>query len=133
VGAVFFIALVCLDIPRSPVIKDRVDVMELNWRYSPENGELNFVQLIFWEWKNQFEGGHYVVVDWRMVNREKPPIFRKEKGKYVLIFRDRGYWRSVESKSVRHTWTYYDPEVDNRKVFAREFRRGLFERGQEDE
>ena len=130
-GAVFFIALVCLDIPRSPVLEDRVDVMELNWCYNSETGRLNFVQLIFWEWKNQFEGGHYVVVDWRMADREKPPIFRKEGGMYVLIFKDRDCWRSVKSKSVRYTWTYYDPEVDNRKEFAREFRRGLVERGAE--
>ena len=71
------------------------------------------------------------MVDWRMADREKPPVFRKERGKYVLIFRDRDCCRSVESRSVRYTWTYYDPEVNNRKVFAIDFRRGLVEKGAE--
>ena len=123
---IFLAFALSLTIDHDLLIYDSVDVIEINHCYGSD-GEKRFTQTIFWEWKNFYPEGNYIVVDWRIVKDQPQPHPRKDysKGGYTLIWNDQGTWRRVRSVSMRETWTQYDPELDNRQIFPTARRRGL--------
>lgn len=123
---IFLALALVLTIDHDSLIYDNVDVVEINHCYGGD-GEKRFTQTIFWEWRNLYPEGDYIVVDWRIVKDQPQPHPRKDysKGGYTLIWNDQGTWRRVRSVSMRETWTQYDPELDNRQIFPTAKRRGL--------
>jgi len=109
--------------------RDRVAVMELNYRYAPETGKQQFVQMIFWERKPFSKKGRHVL-DWRMWGQTFPvPRYSHREKVWQVYWRDKtdGYWRFVEAKSFMVTHTAYDPELEDQKLWPIRHRRGLSE------
>jgi len=100
-------------------VEEYVDLVTLNYVYN-EEGELNFAQLIFWDW----DGSRYQVVDWRMYKREEQyPI--REKSIWVLRWYDEGILRKVISNHFTTTWTQYDAEIMEQETLPSIKRRKL--------
>ena len=108
-------------LPATGVACERVDVVEVN-HYYDECGRLVFSQLVFFE----FRHGKECVCDWRLL---KHPNHRPERdprtGDWVTIFGDGETLREVRSSSFRESWTQYDVESYDRRVWPRERRAGL--------
>lgn len=128
--AMLTVALCALSIvPVSIAIRERADVIEVN-RYHDADGNLVFTQVIFWEWS----GEDFRVFAWRMVKSPRQlPVVEHRQGYtanpgYKMTWIDNGHLRSVRSPSVRYTWTQYDPELRDRKIFSPDERRGLCKR-----
>jgi hypothetical protein len=114
------------------VVTDKVDLIELNHFYD-DNGALVFDQVIFWDWHPFVpgrEGGEFVVRAWRLSKLERPMATVRDwrRGGYTLIFLDGGVIRKIRAPSFRETWTQYDPEMQNRKMWPEDKRRGLQKR-----
>lgn len=107
---------------------DRVDVTEINHYYN-EHGRLIFDQIIYYDW-NPVKG-RYDVVDWRHAKTEgQIPIRNYKTGEYEAVWHDCKPWdllRCVKARSIRETWTNYDPEQLERDLLPAENRRGLRE------
>lgn len=119
--------------PYTPVIEDRVDLIEVNHLYT-ENGVLSFDQLIFYEWSDHF--CRYNVVDWRMLKRQSQNPVRDGRGwrvtwienvpgDYKSSYEAKPLFRSVKAKSIRETWTQIDPEITERDILSKDLRREL--------
>lgn len=88
---------------------DEVDLIEINHCYD-EKGHLVFEQLIFYDWSPS--KSRYDVRDWRLIKDDvQMPRKDHRSGVYVAIWRDGRVLRKVLAKTVRETWTQYDPEV----------------------
>ncbi len=109
--------------PPTGEVCDRVDLIEVNHFYDAK-GQLVLDQLIFYDWCP--EKSHYDVRTWRLL---KSPIQipRREHrtGQFVAIWRDGKVLRKVLARSVRESWTQYDPEMVERAFLARDKRRDL--------
>lgn len=117
-----FAAVTCL-VPAAPTVRDEVDVIELN-HVCDDEGRVVLHQLIFWEWRGRAAGNH--VVAWRLWRVGGPrPVRDWRCGGYVLVFPDGEVLRYVQASVYRETWTQYDPEIDDRRLFAQDQRRGL--------
>jgi hypothetical protein len=105
---------------------DRVDLIEINHFYD-EQGRLVLDQLIFYDWSPS--DGRYHVRAWRRVSSPAQiPLRDWRSGDYVAIWHDskeRDVLREVRARSVRETWTQYDPELVEREFLAQEKRRDL--------
>ena len=121
---IFLAFALSLTIDHDLLIYDSVDVIEINHCYGSD-GEKRFTQTIFWEWKNFYPEGNYIVGDWRIIKKQPHPRHDYSRGGYNLIWNDQGTWRRVQSVSIRETWTQYDPELDNRQILPLVIRRGL--------
>ena len=111
-----------------------VAVIELNHVHH-NNWEPSFDQLIFWEWGRCYDWqadetnwSHHVMC-WRIVKPGEYTL-RKEKGKWVVIFWEKGpnggsLLRRVVAVSYRETYSNYDREVYERKRLPQRFRRGF--------
>ena len=112
--------------PLEDVASDTVDLIEWNHYYN-EHGKLVFQQLIFYDWSTA--DCHYHVRAWRLLKRPAQLPHRNWKlGDYVAIWHDRqggNVLRKVRAKTIRHTWTQYDPEVDERVFLPQKRRREL--------
>ena len=93
-----------------PQLRDHVDLIELNHRFS-ESGVHVFDQIIFWE---KAPGGKYQVRAWLMVQDDESLNRRPELiagGLYRVTWReDNGRIHVVTSKLYRERWTDFDPE-----------------------
>lgn len=105
------------------VVDDSVDLIEIN-HVIQSDGRAEFTQIIFYDWVA--DEGRFQIRTWRMHKQvQRAPYFDGNADRYTLRFYDKGLLREVHSKSVRHTWTNYDPEVAERKVLPVHKRRGL--------
>ena len=89
-----------------------VDLIEVNHCHD-DCKRFRFTQLILWECSPDYRRYHVVV--WWIPDKlgdELQGLVAKRSGK------------TYASAAVRETWTDYDPEVVNRKVFPVEKRRG---------
>lgn len=107
--------------------RDRVAIIELNHLYDEKTDKLRFVQMIFWESK-PFSKKRWHVMDWEMWGKGDPlPRYSYRDRRWQLYWKDEKRWRFIEATSYRVSHTYYDPEVDDQKVWPVEHRRGLSE------
>ena len=117
--------LVLAIVPHSPTVEDRVSIIEHN-RYFSGDGKLVFAQLIFIDF---IEGEDRIVTYLLVKDGTALPEFNHATGMWELRFRDGDVMRKVVADSVRDSWTqeYYagDPELEARRWFPRERRRGL--------
>ena len=119
--------LIATMIPAENVVRDTVDVIELNHFYDKENLKHIFDQYIYWDFDtSRWFGGQHHVVDWRLATGKKNMLPRRAVGGgFVQTFWDKDQLREVRSISLRETWTTYDPELAERARFPKEERRGL--------
>lgn len=96
------------------VVRETVDCLEYNRVYNGD-GELYMEQFIAWDW----EGERHVVAGWRMMAGKvwRPPLVAWSEGSSTFILRAK-YWRE--------TFTQFDVEMEQREIFAKCHRRGLF-------
>tara|TARA_Y100000034_G_scaffold33743_1_gene41264 strand:+ start:490 stop:888 length:399 start_codon:yes stop_codon:yes gene_type:complete len=123
--AVILCCVAATNVGKDEVLRDRVDVIELNHFYD-DQCRLVFDQWLFYDWdKSRSE---YVVMDWRL-RKSSAIVMRNHRTKtYSLTFADhkmRNVLRKVTAISYKETWTQYDPELINREVVPQEQRREL--------
>mgnify|MGYP001599711530 CR=1 FL=1 len=110
-------------IPQEDVVRDRVDLIEVNHFYD-EHGRLVFDQAIFYDWCDCHE--RHQVRAWRLVKCESQlPQRDWERGGYTVAWLDGEVLRRVRADSIRESWTQYDPEFVEREVLCKDKRRGL--------
>ncbi len=110
-------------VPQSPLVCDRVDLIELNRVYDDE-GRPAITQMIFWDWTPA--DGRFHVVAWRLWKQaEMQPTRDWAQGEYVLLWHDGELLREVRAPAWRESWTQHDPEMEDRRQLAKGERRGL--------
>lgn len=109
--------------PREDVARESVDLIELNHFYD-EHGRLVFDQVIFYDWASS--ESRYNVRAWRLVkNPSQLPQRDWAGGGYSAMWQDGEQIRHIRSKSIRETWTQYDPELVEREFLPKEKRKEL--------
>ena len=89
-----------------------------------EHGRLVFDQVIFYDWCDT--QCRYNVCAWRMLKRAAQHPERDWKnGAYEAVWHENGVLRRVRAKSMRESWTQYDPELIERDFLPKEHRREL--------
>ena len=105
---------------KPPEVVNVVDIIELNHKYD-DNGKLTFSQLIFWRWDVVDRMFH--VASWRMVD-EHHYVRRQGMGFEDREVRDLLHGVVItRAHSYRETWTHYDPELEDKKLFPDDRRR----------
>lgn len=103
-----------------PVIRERVDLIELN-HFIDEDGREVFRQVIFYEWSEPQRRFH--VRAWRLVKSEDQiPKRRWNPRRVECTWHDDGYLRQVWAPNLRETWTQRDPERVNRQYLPEDQR-----------
>ncbi|MBW8883626.1 MAG: hypothetical protein JF612_02375 [Planctomycetia bacterium] len=109
--------------PQDDVVRESVDLIELNHFYD-EHGRLVFDQVIFYDWAAG--EARYNVRAWRLVkNPAQLPQRDWRLGGYSAMWQDGEQIRYIHSKSIRETWTQYDPELVEREYLPKERRKEL--------
>jgi hypothetical protein len=109
--------------PQEDVTRESVDLIELNHFYD-EHGRLVFDQVIFYDWSAG--EARYNVRAWRLVkNPSQLPQRDWSGGGYSAMWHDGEQIRHIRSKSIRETWTQYDPELVEREYLPKERRKEL--------
>ena len=120
--------------PHDPVLRDRVDVIEVQQVFSwcgkeLENGDvdyslkLTFTQILFRRWdRNRSE---HVIEAWRMAKPEMQYQFCHARHVHEIRWIDGGRERCVETKSLVHSSADFDSEVAERLQYPKEHRREL--------
>lgn len=112
--------------PVEDLVLDRVDLVEIN-HYYDDKGRHVLDQIIFYDWSQRH--GRYQVRDWRMLKHETQIPRRDWEGQgFVAIWHDPidgDVLRKVQAKSLRETWTQYDPEIVQRDSLPKDSRRKL--------
>jgi hypothetical protein len=110
-------------VPQEEVARETVDLIELNHFYD-EHGRLVFDQVIFYDWSAK--DARYNVRAWRLVkNPSQLPQRDWHDGGYSAMWHDGEQLRNVHSRSIRETWTQYDPELVEREYLPKERRKEL--------
>lgn len=121
----FLLALLGLS-PTDHALCDRVDLIEVN-HYHDDEAKLVFTQIIFFDWCDYTL--RFQVRDWRLLKQKAQyPQLDYATGEYVAEWHDektRGVLREVRAKMLRETWTWWDPELDERANLPPEQRREL--------
>lgn len=122
--ATFSAIVVSLGIaPREDVARETVDLIEVNHFYD-EHGRLVFDQVIFYDWSQ--DDARYMVRAWRLVkNPAQLPQRDWKGGGYEAVWQDGELLRHVRAKSIRESWTQYDPELVERDFLPKERRKEL--------
>lgn len=109
--------------PREDVARETVDLIEINHFYD-EHGRLVFDQVIFYDWSK--DDARYMVRAWRLVkNPAQLPQRDWKDGGYAAVWQDGELLRHVRAKSIRESWTQYDPELVERDFLPKERRKEL--------
>ena len=117
------ILLLFTAVPSEIVARELVDLTEVNHFYD-EHGRLVFDQVIFYDW-SESDARHNVRA-WRLVkDRSQLPQRDWETGRYSATWQDGEQLRHVESRSIRETWSQYDPELVEREYLPKERRKEL--------
>lgn len=110
-------------VPTEDVALEYVDLIELNHFYD-EHGRLVFDQVIFYDWSAA--ESRYNVRAWRLVkNPNQLPQRDWAASGYTATWHDGEQLRHIRSKSIRETWTQYDPELAEREYLPKEKRKEL--------
>ncbi|MEX2173830.1 MAG: hypothetical protein WD872_05670 [Pirellulaceae bacterium] len=109
--------------PAEDVAREQVDLIEVNHFYD-EQGRLVFDQVIFYDWAP--EQSRHMVRAWRLVkNPAQLPERDWREGGYQAVWQDGEVLRQVHARSMRETWTQYDPELVEREYLPKERRKEL--------
>lgn len=109
--------------PREDVVRDRVDLIELNHFYN-EHGQLVFDQIIFYDWCSA--AARFQVRAWRMVKSPSQlPQRDWQRGGWSALWQDGDQTRLIYASAFRETWTQYDPELVEREYLPKERRKEL--------
>ena len=109
--------------PQQDVVRETVDLIEVNHFYD-EHGRLVFDQVIFYDWSAG--DARYMVRAWRLVkNPAQLPSRDWKDGGYAAFWQDGEQLRHVRSRSIRESWTQYDPELVEREYLPKERRKEL--------
>jgi hypothetical protein len=109
--------------PQQDVARETVDLIEVNHFYD-EHGRLVFDQIIFYDWSAG--DARYMVRAWRLVkNPAQLPQRDWKDGGYSALWQDGEVLRQVRSRSIRESWTQYDPELVEREYLPKERRKEL--------
>ncbi len=109
--------------PQQDVARESVDLIEVNHFYD-EHGRLVFDQVIFYDWSAG--DARYMVRAWRLVkNPAQLPHRDWRDGGYATLWQDGEVLRHVRSRSIRESWTQYDPELVEREYLPKERRKEL--------
>ncbi len=107
-------------------VREYVDLLELSHKYD-HKGNHTFTQLIVWE--HRPENGKYVVRDWTILDSRESlsgfPVRNAKSGMYESSFIKHGVYYELRSGLFRESWTHYDPEVENGRVYPKHLRRAL--------
>jgi hypothetical protein len=107
--------------PQQDVARETVDLIEVNHFYD-EHGRLVFDQIIFMDW----DGIRLQVRAWRLIkNQAQLPQRDWKDGGYSALWQDGEVLRQVRSRSIRESWTQYDPELVEREYLPKERRKEL--------
>lgn len=95
-----------------------MDIVE----YNIIEGEAPLKQFIFWYWSPDYRryDCHGYIIESNLIS------FSKKNNRYVLEFFKKGVKIKVSCKNLIRSWTEYDPERKNIKLFPEE-RRALYE------
>ena len=110
--------------PIEMTVTETVDVIEINHFYD-EHGRLVFDQALFYRWCRRQE--RHNILAWRLV-KERPqiPAMNWSRGAYSALWLDGEVLRRTDARTVRETWTQYDPELVEREWLSKERRIGLW-------
>jgi hypothetical protein len=123
VSTIGLLACLCGSPPREDVASEQVDLVEVNHFYD-DQGRHVFDQVIFYDWAE----GHsrHMVRAWRLVkNPAQLPQRNWKDGSYTALWHDNEVLRKVQAKSMRESWTQYDPELAEREYLPKEKRKEL--------
>lgn len=110
-------------LPHAPeVVTDHVDRIELNHVQCEWTGEPKLHQVIYWTWCA--EHSRYNVAAWRMVDK-RPSLIRRHGRGWVETREDGPIRREIHAEQFRETWTFTDPEIEDRERVSPDMRRGL--------
>lgn len=110
-----------------------VDRIEFNTFHS---GKHEYKQVILWEWAGwnylNEKGvtvsrcGYRVVCWWMLREKQQPPRYNHRRRRYEMLVWREGRLSRVVASSVWVTDTKgYDPEIDDRRVWSKDRRRGF--------
>lgn len=109
--------------PQEDVASEQVDLIEVNHFYD-DQGRHVFDQVIFYDWSA--DHSRHMVRAWRLVkNPAQLPQRNWKDGSYVSLWHDGDVLRKVQAKSMRESWTQYDPELLEREYLPKEKRKEL--------
>ena len=106
------------ELPNDPIIES-VDRIEIN-TFLDEQDRPIFQQFIFYELSNI----GYIAIDWRLKKCE-PQISNRDGYVYMRFIDSSDGHRLIKSPYISYTFTHYDPELLNRKLWPIEKRPGL--------
>lgn len=96
-------------------IVPQFDIVEINHKLDASGNE-QFVQVLAWNWdasNTQMNcEGWRLVKSWRRIGPSSVRFLKD----------DMKTWEEIKGDSFRETWTYHDPETDNRDVYPTECR-----------
>ncbi len=122
-SASLFVLAFLFSNPPEPILRERVDVVELNHFYD-DNGKLRLDQIIFYQWSPIT--GRLAVRDFKpMTDPSLLPLRNGLRKGHVVIWHDDNLLRSVHAREIRETWTQFDPEMHERKFLPKDQRRAL--------
>ena len=121
--AIFAVLLTVAASPSDLVLRDSVDLVELN-HYHDEAGRHVFDQLIFYDWSGRMS--RFQVRAWRLI-KSPSQIPRRDyrRRRWQVLWHDTGVLREVTAGAYRETWTQYDPELVEREYLPQEQRAEL--------
>jgi hypothetical protein len=123
VSTIGVLAALCGLSPQEDVASEQVDLIEVNHFYD-DQGRHVFDQVIFYDWAE--EHGRHMVRAWRLVkNPAQLPQRNWKDGSYSALWYDPDVLRKVQAKSMRESWTQYDPELVEREYLPKEKRTDL--------
>jgi hypothetical protein len=123
VSTIGLLACLCGLPPREDVASEQVDLVEVNHFYD-DQGRHVFDQVIFYDWSDGH--GRHMVRDWKLVkNPSQLPQRNWKDGSYTALWHDNETLRRVQARSMRESWTQYDPELVEREYLPKEKRKGL--------
>jgi hypothetical protein len=105
------------------VVTEQVDLVEVNHFYD-DQGRHVFDQMIFYDWSSL--RNRYQVRAWRLVKSvTQLPQKKWNQEAYVATWQDGEVFREVQARTMRESWTQYDPELAEREFLPKEQRREL--------
>lgn len=109
--------------PTGQVQVDQVELIEYNHFYD-EQGRHVFDQVLFYDWSPREM--RYQIRDWRLIKTAtQAPHYDVQRDLYIATWHDGTSMRQVRGKSIRESWTQYDPELVERSFLPKENRREL--------
>ena len=111
-------------LPSENAAVEQVDRVEVN-HFFDDAGRDVFDQLIFYDWCPR--AGRYQVRAWRLVKSvtQLPRRDWDRPDSYTVRWLDGETFRDIRSRTIKESWTQYEPELDERDYLPKELRRDL--------